>query len=91
MRFGEPNALNRFRIRVRNRQFINGISAVANNGGGAVRITRAAFGFATNDVMTVADVSGVPGANGSLTITVIDANSFDLVGSTWERENGRTG
>ena len=79
----EPNALYRFRIRVRNRQFINGISAVANNGGGAVRITRAAHGFATNDVVTVADVSGVPGANGSFTITVIDANSFDLVGSTF--------
>jgi len=79
----EPNALYRFRIRVRNRQFISGISAVANNGGGAVRITRAAHGFATNDVVTVADVSGVPGANGSFTITVIDANSFDLVGSTF--------
>jgi hypothetical protein len=79
----EPNALYRFRIRVRNRQFINGISAVANNGSGAVRITRAAHGFGTNDVVTVADVSGVPGANGSFTITVIDANSFDLVGSTF--------
>ena len=79
----EPNALYRFRIRVRNRQFISGVSAVANNGGGAVRITRAAHGFSTNDVVTVADVSGVPGANGTFTITVIDANSFDLVGSTF--------
>jgi hypothetical protein len=79
----EPNALYRFRIRVRNRQFISGISAVANNGGGAVRITRAAHGFVTNDTVTVADVSGVPGANGTFTITVIDANSFDLVGSTF--------
>ena len=79
----EPNALYRFRIRVRNRQFLNGNSAVANNGSGLVRITRAAHGFATNDVVTVADVSGVPGANGSFTITVIDANSFDLVGSAF--------
>jgi hypothetical protein len=79
----EPNALYRFRIRVRNRQFITGVSAVANNGSGLVRITRAAHGFATNDVVTVADVSGVPGANGTFTITVIDANSFDLVGSTF--------
>jgi hypothetical protein len=87
----DPNALYRFRIRVRNRQFINGISAVANNGGGAVRITRAAHGFVTNDVVTVADVSGVPGVNGSFTITVIDANSFDLVGSSFSgayRNNG---
>ena len=87
----EPNALYRFRIRVRNRQFINGISAVANNGSGLVRITRAAHGFATNDVVTVADVSGVPGANGAFTITVIDANSFDLVGSTFSGAYLNTG
>ncbi len=87
----EPNALYRFRIRVRNRQFINGISAVANNGSGLVRITRAAHGFATNDVVTVADVSGVPGANGTFTITVIDANSFDLVGSTFSGAYLNTG
>ena len=42
---------------MRNRQFINGISAVANNGSGLVRVTRAAHGFATNDVVTVADVT----------------------------------
>ena len=87
----EPNALYRFRIRVRNRQFINGISAVANNGSGLVRITRAAHGLATNDVVTVADVSGVPGANGTFTITVIDANSFDLVGSTFSGAYLNTG
>jgi hypothetical protein len=87
----EPNALYRFRIRVRNRQFINGISAIANNGSGLVRVTRAAHGFATNDVVTVADVSGVPGANGTFTITVIDANSFDLVGSTFSGAYLNTG
>ena len=87
----EPNALYRFRIRVRNRQFINGISAVANNGSGLVRITRAAHGFATNDVVTVADVSGVPGANGTFTITVIDANSFDLLGSSFSGAYLNTG
>ncbi|WP_265547319.1 ubiquitin-activating E1 FCCH domain-containing protein [Roseomonas mucosa] len=87
----EPNALYRFRIRVRNRQFINGISAVANNGSGLVRITRAAHGFATNDLVTVADVSGVPGANGTFTVTVIDANSFDLVGSTFSGAYLNTG
>ncbi len=87
----EPNALYHFRIRVRNRQFINGISAVSNNGSGAVRITRAAHGFTTGDSVTVADVSGVPGANGSFTITVIDANSFDLVGSTFSGAYLNTG
>lgn len=77
----EPNAAYRFRIRTRNRHYVNGISAVTNNGSGQVRITRAAHGFATNDVVTVPDVSGVPGANGTFTITVIDANNFALVGS----------
>ena len=56
-----------------------------------VRITRAAHGFATNDVVTVADVSGVAGANGTFTITVIDANSFDLVGSSFSGAYLNTG
>jgi hypothetical protein len=79
----DPAALYRFRIRVRNRQVFHGISAVANNGGGLVRITRAAHGYATSDSVTVANVAGVPGANGTFTITVIDANNVDLVGSTF--------
>jgi hypothetical protein len=87
----EPNALYRFRIRVRNRQFLNGISAVANNGSGLVRITRAAHGFATGDVVTVTNVSGVPGANGTFPITVIDANNFDLVGSEFSGAYINTG
>jgi Ubiquitin-activating enzyme E1 FCCH domain len=87
----EPNAAYKFRIRVRNRQFINGISAVANNGSGLARITRAAHGFATGDVVTVADVSGVPGANGTFTITVVDANNFDLVGSSFSSSYLNTG
>jgi hypothetical protein len=87
----EPNALYRFRIRVRNRQFLNGISAVADNGSGLVRITRNAHGFATGDVVTVTNVSGVPGANGTFPITVIDANNFDLVGSEFSGAYINTG
>lgn len=87
----EPNAAYRFRIRVRNRQFLNGLSAVANNGSGLVRITRAAHGFATGDSVTAADVAGVPGANGTFTITVIDANNFDLNGSTFSGAYLNTG
>lgn len=87
----EPNATYRFRIRVRNRQYVNGLSAVANNGSGLVRVTRAAHGFSTGDSVTVADVSGVPGANGTFAITVIDANSFDLVGSSFSGAYVNTG
>ncbi|WBV43524.1 ubiquitin-activating E1 FCCH domain-containing protein [Pseudoroseomonas cervicalis] len=64
---------------------------MANNGSGLVRVTRAAHGFATGDNVTVADVSGVPGANGTFTITVIDANSFDLVGSSFSGAYVNTG
>lgn len=87
----EPNALYRFRIRVRNRQFTNGISAVANNGAGLVRITRAAHGLTGGDSVTVADVSGVPGANGTFAVAVVDANSFDLVGSSFSGSYVNTG
>ncbi|MCK8787259.1 hypothetical protein M0638_23070 [Roseomonas sp. NAR14] len=87
----EPNAAYRFRIRVRNRQYVNGISAVANNGSGLARITRAAHGFTTGDSVTVSDVSGVPGANGTFSITVIDANTFDLVGSSFSGAYINTG
>ena len=61
----EPNALYRFWIRVRNRQFVNGASAAANNGAALVRVMRAAHGLATGDSVTVADV---PGANGTFAV-----------------------
>eukprot|EP01031_Cornospumella_fuschlensis_P037939 gene37938-46092_t len=87
----DPNALYRFRIRVRNRQYVNGISAVADNGTGLVRVTRTAHGYVTGDVVTLENVSGVPGANGTFTATVINANSFDLVGSSFSGAYINTG
>ncbi|WP_191082742.1 hypothetical protein [Roseococcus microcysteis] len=87
----DPNALYRFRVRVRNRQYVNGISAVADNGTGLVRVTRTAHGYVTGDVVTVENVSGVPGANGTFTATVINANSFDLVGSSFSGAYINTG
>jgi hypothetical protein len=87
----DPAALYRFRIRVRNRQVFRGISAVANNGSSAVRITRAAHGYVSADSVTVANVAGVPGANGTFAITVIDANNFDLIGSSFTGAYVNTG
>jgi hypothetical protein len=79
----DPNALYKLRLRVRNRQVFHGITAVADNGSGLVRVTRASHGYTTGDSVTLENVAGVPGANGTFTITVINTNSFDLVGSSF--------
>lgn len=50
---------------------------------GKVRITVAAHGRATGDRITVDQVNGVPGANGSYYITVIDVNTMELDDSTF--------
>jgi hypothetical protein len=59
------------------------ITGAADNGGGLVRITCTAHGYATNDRLAISAVGGVPEANGQFLITVIDANTFDLQGSTF--------
>lgn len=59
------------------------ITGCANNGSGLVRITSAAHGLSTSDVVTVAGIAGATGANGSFTITVISTTVFDLQGSTF--------
>jgi len=60
------------------------ITGAANNGSGAIRLTVSASGsFSTNDVCTVAGVTGTTEANGAWVITVIDGTHVDLVGSTF--------
>jgi hypothetical protein len=60
------------------------IANVANNGSGLFRVTTSsAHGRATNDVVYIHDVLGAPNANGRWVITAIDANTFDLQGSTF--------
>lgn len=60
------------------------VSNATNNGSGLVRITTAAaHGRSTGDWVTISDVGGVPGANGTRSITVISSTVFDLVGSTF--------
>jgi hypothetical protein len=51
--------------------------------GGLIRITATGHGFATSDKIAVYGVVGTTEANGAWTITVIDANTFDLQGSTF--------
>jgi hypothetical protein len=59
------------------------VTGAANNGSGAIRLTVASHGLLTAMRMEVRGVGGVTNANGHWTITVIDANNFDLQGSTF--------
>jgi len=61
-----------------------GVSAAANNGSGLVRITTAAaHNLVTGDLVNLAGITGVPGANVRATATVIDATRLDLQGSAF--------
>lgn len=59
------------------------ITAAADNGSGLVRITATSHGFATDDVVTIHDVTGTTEANGTWKVTEVDDDNFDLQGSTY--------
>lgn len=59
------------------------ITNAADNGSGLIRITSASHGLTTGTRVTIESVGGVAAANGAWTITRIDANNFDLQGSTF--------
>lgn len=60
------------------------ITGAANNGSGLIRLLVASTAtFATGQVKTVSDVVGTTEANGTWTITVVDATHIDLQGSTF--------
>ncbi len=61
---------------------IAGSPTTANNGSGLVRVTLNAHGLNTYDVVTITGHS-VSGVNGTWRVTKIDANTFDLVSSTY--------
>lgn len=58
------------------------ITATA-NAAGLVRITSTGHGKTTGDRVGISGIVGTTEANGSWTVTVIDANNFDLQGSTY--------
>jgi len=58
------------------------ITATA-NAAGLVRVTSTAHGKTTGDRVGISGIVGTTEANGSWTVTVIDANNFDLQGSTY--------
>lgn len=59
------------------------ITNVVNNGSGACRVTAASHGLSNGGTIIVEDVAGATGVNGTHTIALVDANTFDLVGSTF--------
>jgi hypothetical protein len=68
-----------------NRTCINvPITGVDDNGSGQVRLTvGSTAGFQTWEAATISSVNGVPGANESYVLTVVDGTHLDLMGSTF--------
>lgn len=68
----------------KNKALIKAITGAANNGSGLIRITATAHTFATGNFITITGVGGTVEANAAnWRITFINANTFDLVGSTF--------
>jgi surface protein len=59
------------------------ISNAVNNGSGLIRITSAAHGRTTGEKIFISGVLGTTEANGGWIVTVIDATTLDLQGSTF--------
>ncbi len=59
------------------------VTGAVDNGTGMIRLTVTAHGYETGDKVDVLAVGGVPNAIGQWIITVIDADHFDLDGSTF--------
>lgn len=73
------------RITATSHGFLSGvaITGCANNGSGLIRVTSATHGFNSNEWVKIASVTGTTEANGLWQITKIDANTYDLIGSTF--------
>lgn len=61
----------------------NAITNCADNGSGLIRVTCAGHGYVTGEYVRIYGVTGTVEANGIWAITRIDANNFDLIGSTF--------
>lgn len=59
------------------------ITGAVDNGSGLIRITSTTHGFTTDDVIAIVGVLGTTEANDKWVITVITADTYDLVGSTF--------
>ena len=59
------------------------VSGAADNGSGLIRITATNHGFLTGNIVDIEGVTGTTEANGAWRVTYVDANNFDLQGSSF--------
>ncbi len=78
----DPNRLYKLRLRVVNRQMVDTITNIADNGAGGIRVTRGNHNLTTGDSITLSNVAGIPpiAAPWTGTVTVISTTQFDLDG-----------
>lgn len=76
------NALYKVRVIFENRRRMPVMNAT-NNGSGLIRLNVPTHGLSTGNTVEVIGVRGVTAANGTWTITNIDANNIDLQASTF--------
>lgn len=63
--------------------WVLGVSGLITNASGSpIEISSPGHGLNTGQIVTIAGVAGNTNANGTYTITVVDANNFDLNGTT---------
>jgi hypothetical protein len=83
----DPTAVYKLRIRSMNHQAWKPVSGAAAGAGGVVRLTSLAHGLTGGQVVWVEALNGVTNAGadirGNYTVTVIDANNFDLNGTSF--------
>jgi hypothetical protein len=83
----DPTAVYKLRIRSMNHQAWRLVSNAAAGAGGVVRLTSSAHGLTSGQVVWVEALNGVTNAGaeirGNYTVTVIDANNFDLNGTSF--------
>ena len=59
------------------------VSGAADNGSGLIRMTVSSHGYADEAIITQHDIAGCTEANGTWKIDYVDANTYDLLGSTF--------
>lgn len=83
----DPTAVYKLRIRSMNHQAWKMVSSASAGAGGVIRITTLAHGLAGGQVVWVEALNGVTNGGaevrGNYTVTVIDANTFDLNGTSF--------
>ena len=62
---------------------LGAITNCVDNGAGLIRVTDAAHGYSDGIYLHIANVTGTTEANGDWFIHKIDANTYDLIGSTF--------